>query len=211
MATKIERPKLTLLERLYLPALWNGFKVTLRHFFSWKKSEVYADKNEGYDFKATLKYPEELWTVPKGFRGAPYLVKDQNDATKCVSCQLCEFVCPPKAIRIVPPGEAGAAADRANAEKLPKEFEIDMLRCIFCGYCEEVCPEEAIFLAKDYYEGYDKDKMRRDYALTGTSRKEMIYDKEKLLELGGVHHDEIRKWEKKQKDADAQENFPVND
>ena len=211
MATKIERPKLTLLERLYLPALWNGLKVTLRHFFSWKKSEVYADKNEGYDFKATLKYPEELWTVPKGFRGAPYLVKDQNDATKCVSCQLCEFVCPPKAIRIVPPGEDGKVADRANAEKLPKEFEIDMLRCIFCGYCEEVCPEEAIFLAKDYYEGYDMDQMRRDYALTGTSRKEMIYDKEKLLGLGGVHHDEIRKWEKKQKDADAQENFPVND
>jgi NADH-quinone oxidoreductase subunit I len=210
---KVERPKLTLFERLYLPALWNGFKVTLRHFFSWKKSGVYGEKNEGYDFKATLKYPEELWTVPKGFRGAPYLVKDQNNATKCVSCQLCEFICPPKAIRIVPPGPEGDEAHREGVEKMPKEFEIDMLRCIFCGYCEEVCPEEAIFLAKDYYEGYaeNPELMRRDYALTGTSRKEMIYNMEKLLELGGVHHDEIRKWEKKQKDADAQENFPVND
>ena len=209
MATKVKRPKLTLFERLYLPALWNGFKVTLRHFFSWKKSEVYAEKNEGYDFKATLQYPEELWTVPKGFRGAPYLVKDQNDATKCVSCQLCEFVCPPKAIRIVPPGEDGVAADRANAEKLPKEFEIDMLRCIFCGYCEEVCPEEAIYLAKDYYEGYDDEKMRRDYALTGSNREEMIFNKDKLLELGGTHHDRIKKWEKKTADAKAQETFPV--
>jgi len=212
MAKEVQRPKLGWLEKLYLPALWNGFKVTLRHFFSWKKSEVYAEKNEKYNFKATLKYPEELWTVPKGFRGAPYLVSDQNDATKCVSCQLCEFVCPPKAIRITPPGETGEA-DRVNAEKMPDEFEIDMLRCIFCGYCEEVCPEEAIFLAKDYYKGYadNPELMRRDYALTGTNREEMVYNKEKLLELGGMHHDEIRKWEKKEKDAGEQEIFPVGE
>ena len=55
---------------------------------------------------------------------------------------------------------------------MPKEFEINMLRCIFCGFCQEVCPEEAIFLQKDY-------------SLTGTSREEMIYNKEKLLALGG--------------------------
>jgi ferredoxin len=52
----------------------------------------------------------------------------------------------------------------------PKEFKIDMLRCIFCGYCQEVCPEEAIFLMKDY-------------SLTGLTRGEMIFDKEKLLSV----------------------------
>ena len=57
---------------------------------------------------------------------------------------------------------------------MPQEFEINMLRCIFCGFCQEVCPEEAIFLMKDY-------------SLTGPSREEMIYNKEKLLALGGVH------------------------
>ena len=62
---------------------------------------------------------------------------------------------------------------------MPKEFEINMLRCIFCGFCQEVCPEEAIFLMKDY-------------SLTGTSRAEMIYNKEKLLALGGVHQDKIQ-------------------
>ena len=76
-------------------------------------------------------------------------------------------------------------------EKAPKEFEINMLRCIFCGFCQEVCPEEAIFLLKDY-------------SLTGTSRQELIYDKEKLLELGGVHQDQIRKWQKKADEAVAQ-------
>lgn len=211
MAKVVKRAKLSLFERLYLPALWNGFKVTLRHFFSWKKSDVYADKNQDNQFKATLNYPEELWTVPEGFRGAPYLVSDQDGATKCVSCQLCEFVCPPKAIRITPPGEDGKPADRANSEKMPAEFEINMLRCIFCGYCEEVCPEQAIYLAKDYYKGYDENLMRRDYALTGQSRDEMIFNKEKLLEHGGTHEDRIKKWAKKEKDAGAQDTFPVND
>ena len=209
MAKVVQRVKLSWLERLYIPALWNGFKVTLGHFFSWKKSKVYEAANKDNKFKTTLNYPEELWTVPKGFRGAPYLVSDQDGATKCVSCQLCEFVCPPKAIRITPPGEDGEKAHREGVEKMPKKFEIDMLRCIFCGYCEEVCPEEAIYLAKDYYEGYEKNLMRRDYALTGTTREEMVYDKEKLLQLGGTHHDDIRKWETKTGEAKSQEMFPV--
>ncbi len=69
-----------------------------------------------------------------------------------------------------------------------------MLRCIFCGFCQEVCPEEAIFLMSDY-------------SLTGTSRKEMVYNKAKLLSLGGVHNDPIMKWKQKQKEAQQQEAF----
>ena len=81
--------------------------------------------------------------------------------------------------------------ERGNIEKEPAEFEINMLRCIFCGYCQEVCPEEAIFL-------------QEDYSLTGESREEMIYDKTKLLELGGVRDSEVKKWDKKAADAAAQ-------
>lgn len=176
----VPRRKLTFLERLYLPAILSGLRVTLRHFFRRK---------------VTMQYPEERWVVPEGYRGAPYLVRDQHGDTKCVSCQLCEFVCPPRAIRIVPPGPDGPTADRPNAEKIPKEFEINMLRCIFCGYCQEVCPEEAIFL-------------QQDYSLTGLARGEMIYDKEKLLELGGVHQDRHLKWQRKQTEAESQEVFP---
>jgi len=159
----IKRTPLNWLERLYIPSLINGFKVTLSHFFGKK---------------VTMQYPEEKWTVPEGYRGAPYLVQDSKDRTKCVSCQLCEFVCPPKAIRITPPGPE-VNLERGNIEKEPAEFEINMLRCIFCGYCQEVCPEEAIFL-------------QEDYSLTGQSREEMIYDKKKLLELGGVRDSKSR-------------------
>jgi NADH-quinone oxidoreductase subunit I len=59
-----------------------------------------------------------------------------------------------------------------------------------------VCPEEAIFLMQDY-------------SLTGTRRDEMVYGLEKLLSLGGVHQDGIRKWQRKVAEARAQEIFPV--
>ncbi len=181
----VERKKLNFWERLYIPAVIGGFKVTARHFIKsvFKRQPV------------TMQYPEERWVVPEGYRGAPYLVKDQEGNTKCVSCQLCEFVCPPKAIKIIPPGPAGQLADRPNAEKMPAEFEINMLRCIFCGYCQEVCPEEAIFLQKDW-------------SHVGTNRAEMIYNKEKLLSLGGTHAG-TQKWKHKLEEAKEQENFPV--
>lgn len=164
----VKRTPLSFWERLYLPGILAGLRVTLRHFFRPK---------------VTMQYPEEKWVVPEGYRGAPLLVKDQEGRTKCVSCQLCEFVCPPRAIRIIPPGPEQIPA-AGNVEKAPKEFEINMLRCIFCGYCQEVCPEEAIFL-------------QDDYSLTGLTRNEMVFNKEKLLELGGIHQDPIMKWKKK--------------
>ena len=174
----VPRKKLSLAERLYLPAFAGGFKVTARHFVNTLfKGQTAAKKTAG-GF-----YPETKWVVGEGYRGAPYLVKDPEGRTKCVSCQLCEFVCPPKAIKITPPGPEGAPG-AGNVEKGPKEFEINMLRCIFCGFCQEVCPEEAIFLQKDY-------------SLSGQSREEMIYNKKKLLELGGVHQDKIWKWKNK--------------
>jgi len=165
---KLERPKLTLAERLYLPAVISGLLLTLRHIFSKK---------------VTLQYPEEKPQIPPAYRGQPVLVKDEAGRVKCVACQLCEFVCPPRAITIKPM-EYPPNAQWGKVEKTPSEFDINMLRCIFCGYCEEVCPEQAIFL-------------RGPYAVTGDSRKGMVFGKERLLELGGTVPDPIKKWQKK--------------
>ncbi|MFM1768170.1 MAG: hypothetical protein RJA22_699 [Verrucomicrobiota bacterium] len=186
----VKRAPLTLWERLYLPAILGGFRITLRHFARtlFRGRTAAQQTAGGY-------HPETRWQVESGYRGAPYLVRDQDGDTKCVSCQLCEFICPPKAIRITPPGPDSLPADRPNAEKMPREFEINMLRCIFCGLCQEVCPEEAIFL-------------QQDYSLTALARGEMIYNKEKLLALGGTHAG-IQKWKHKLEEARAQESFPV--
>ena len=122
----VERKPLTFAERTYIPQIVGGLRTTLKHFF--RKP-------------LTLEYPEQRPALPAGYRGVPTLVKDPNGREKCVSCQLCEFVCPPKAIRITP-GEIPADAPTAHVEKAPKAFDIDMLRCIYCGLCQEVCPEE---------------------------------------------------------------------
>jgi NADH-quinone oxidoreductase subunit I len=153
--------KLTLAERLYLPEILRGLKLTLSHLFR---------------AKVTMQYPEERWDVPPNFRGAPALVKDQDGREKCVACYLCQEICPPQAITIV-----AGELQGSNVEKYPVAFDIDMLRCIYCGFCEDVCPEEAIFLTKHF-------------ELAGYSRDEMIFDKEKLYQLGGVRYDPIKKW-----------------
>lgn len=181
MSTKVvDRAPLTFYERTYLPTILGGLKVTAKHF----ADTVFKGKS------VTMQYPEERWVVPEGYRGAPYLVKDQDGATKCVSCQLCEFVCPPKAIRITP-GEIPEGSPNAHVEKAPKEFEINMLRCIYCGLCQEVCPEEAIWL-------------QTQYSMTGLSREEMVNDKARLYELGGTLPDAHRKWDVKKAEAERQ-------
>jgi NADH-quinone oxidoreductase subunit I len=164
----VERKPLTLSERAYLPQIASGLKITLKHLFAPKE---------------TLEYPEQRPAIPPGYRGAPTLVKDPHGRVKCVSCQLCEFVCPPKAIRIAP-GEIPDGEPAENVEKRPRAFDIDMLRCIYCGLCEEVCPEEAIFL-------------QNQYSMTGYSRAEMVNPIDRLLEMGGTLPDRFFKWEKK--------------
>ena len=84
---KIERKPLSLAEKTYLPQIVSGLKITLKNIF---RPTI------------TLQYPEERPEIPENYRGVPTLVKDPNGREKCVSCQLCEFVCPPKAIRITP-------------------------------------------------------------------------------------------------------------
>jgi NADH-quinone oxidoreductase subunit I len=132
--------------------------------------------------KVTMQYPEQKWAMPENYRGLPALVRDQAERIKCVACFLCEYVCPPKAIHIE------AQEIDTGVEKGPKVFDINMLRCIMCGYCEEVCPEQAIFLT-------------REYSTVGLSREELIFPKEKLLQMGGIRGDSIRKWSRLTKDA----------
>lgn len=164
----VDRKPLSLAERTYMPQILSGMRITLKHLMAPK---------------VTMEYPEQRPAIPPGYRGVPTLVKDPNGREKCVSCQLCEFVCPPKAIRITP-GEIPPESPTSHVEKAPQAFDIDMLRCIYCGLCQEVCPEEAIFL-------------QQQYTMTGYTRAEMVNHKDRLYEIGGTLPDEHYKWDKK--------------
>lgn len=164
----VARPKLTFWDRIYMPQILKGLWITLKHIPRKR---------------FTRQYPEEKPPLPERYRGVPTLVRDPDQRVKCVACQLCEFVCPPRAIQVVP-GVRDANGPDAAVEKEPQDFIIDMGRCIYCGLCQEACPEEAIFLKKDF-------------AMAAYSREQLKLHKERLLKMGGIHQDKICKWKRK--------------
>ncbi|MGA1599254.1 MAG: NuoI/complex I 23 kDa subunit family protein [bacterium] len=117
-------------ESLYLPAMFTGFRLTIRHFLR----NLFGAKDV-----VTIQYPEEKRPVSPRWRGRHRLTRRDNGFLKCVACYMCETVCPAKCIHI----EAGEHPD-LSVEKYPVRFDIDELRCVFCGLCVEACPKQAI-------------------------------------------------------------------
>ena len=117
--------------------------------------------------KVTEQYPEQEPAMVPNYRGVHRLNRDTQGRVKCVACYMCATACPAHCIDIVAAPAPAAWTDR---EKYPETFVIDELRCIYCGMCEEACPVDAI-------------ELTTLYDLTGLSREQMIYDKEKLLSV----------------------------
>jgi NADH-quinone oxidoreductase subunit I len=153
---RLEPPRLTLLERTYLPQILEGLSITGRHILGSVAGNV-----------VTVQYPEEESPRSENYRGVHRLNKDENGRVKCVACMLCATACPAHCIDIT---GATAPDDWDDREKYPESFVIDELRCIYCGMCEEACPVDAIELTKLY-------------DITGLSREELIFDKAKLLSV----------------------------
>ena len=151
-----EPPNLSLSEQLYLPLFVEGLTTTLRHL-----------KQTLTDGPVTVSYPDEEPEIgaPLIYRGVHRLNRDEKDRVQCVACFLCATACPAHCIDIV-----AAESPWEDRDKYPEAFTIDELRCIFCGMCEEACPVDAIELTSLYN-------------LTGRSREEMVFDKEKLLSV----------------------------
>ena len=176
---KVKRVQRTFWNRLYFPSSLQGMALTLRHMFRKKD---------------TIQYPEQEHELGERYRGVPVLVKDQDGREKCVACYMCQWVCPPLAINITA-GEYPKDHELSQIEKFPEQFDINMLRCIYCGLCEEVCPEEAIFMSKTY-------------VVTGHSRELMIFNKQKLYEIGGTRQDDIQKWSEAHKGPKDRSHIP---
>jgi NADH-quinone oxidoreductase subunit I len=113
----------------------------------------------------TVQFPEQELQIPPNYRGVHRLNRDEQGRVKCVACYMCSTACPAHCIDIV-----AAPSPWADREKYPETFVIDELRCIYCGMCEEACPCDAIELTSLYN-------------LTGKSREELMFDKEKLLSV----------------------------
>src|SRR5262249_25013408 len=95
--------------------------------------------------------------------GLPRRSRAEEGRSRCVACSRCSPACPAHCIDIV-----AAPSPWPDREKYPETFVIDELRCIYCGMCEQACPVDAI-------------ELTTLYDLTGLTREEMMFDKEKLL------------------------------
>ncbi|MDI6747061.1 MAG: NADH-quinone oxidoreductase subunit NuoI [Rhodocyclaceae bacterium] len=143
---------------LFLTELFKGLSLTGRYFFARK---------------ITVQYPEEK--TPQGFRfrGLHALRRYPNGEERCISCKLCEAVCPALAITIE--GE-----QREDGSRRTTRYDIDLTKCIFCGFCEEACPVDAI-VETHIFEYH------------GETRGDLHYTKQMLLANGDRYESVIAK------------------
>lgn len=152
----VEEPPMNFWEATFLPAVVDGLRATGHHVT--------------HPHPVTQFYPEEASDLPRHYRGVHRLNRDDAGRVKCVACMMCATACPARCIDIVAEEAPKDDPKWADRDKFPKSFVIDELKCIYCGMCEEACPVDAI-------------EMTHIYDLTGTSRQEMLFDKEKLLSV----------------------------
>jgi NADH-quinone oxidoreductase subunit I len=139
-----------------LMELVSGLSLTLRYMFRPK---------------VTINYPYEKGHLSPRFRGEHALRRYPNGEERCISCKLCEAICPAQAITIE--GDA-----REDGSRRTTRYDIDMTKCIYCGFCEEACPVDAIV------EG-------PNFEFATETREELMYDKQKLLANGARWEIEI--------------------
>jgi NADH-quinone oxidoreductase subunit I len=128
--------KLTFLQRLYLPEIFRGMAVTLRHL---------VRNLANVKGLPTILYPEKKRNYSGRFRGKHILKTREDGSLKCVACFMCQQACPAECITIV-----AGEHPRIAYEKYPVVFDIDMMRCVFCGFCVDACPKDAIWMTRNY-------------------------------------------------------------
>lgn len=149
----VSNKKMTFWESLYLPAVFSGMLITIKHLFRRHN---------------TIKYPEQTREFAPVYRGQHVLKRDEQGRENCTACGLCAVACPAEAITMVAAERKKGEEHLYREEKYAETYEINMLRCIFCGFCEEACPKQAIY-------------MTETFAPANYQRKGFIYGKDDLL------------------------------
>lgn len=117
----------------------------------------------------TVHYPEEKLELPKGSRGIPALVVNEEGRLNCTACGLCARACPPQIIDL-----KMLVGSDGKKQQYPEYFNLDMSRCMQCNLCVEACPFDALEMA-DAYE------------LSGYELEDLMYDMDRLADIWKNH------------------------
>ena len=145
-----------------LPEILTGMKTVIKNVFRKKE---------------TISYPEQRRRPFPRYKGRHILDRHPDGLEKCIGCELCAGACPADAIYVVA-AENSPGERFSPGERYAQIYQINYLRCIFCGLCVEACPTQALL-------------MTTEYELSGSSREELIYTKDKLI----VDSPIIRHWQ----------------
>ena len=162
-----------------------GLRGTLQQIFFWEILQgLKLTFKQMFTKPITMRYPEQKWVMSPRFRGQVALVRDPKtpDRDLCVGCCLCVRTCPAEALDMV------TSMDEKTGQKRVDDHIYSLSRCIFCGLCVDVCPVRALVNTQNY-------------ELATYNRKDMILDKEQLLEVG-------RNWQKQMAEQKSQNITP---
>ena len=161
----------------YLPEIFRGVGVSMKHFFENTREMVRGKRPDPVldrfdDGITTISYPEQTRPYPERFRGIHRLTTRADGSVRCVACLCCSTACPAQCI-FIEAGEYPEGDARRGYERYPVKFVVDELRCIFCGYCVEACPCDAIRMDTGMH------------AVPYDSRDQHLYDRDLLLSFEG--------------------------
>lgn len=181
----LERPKLTVWERIFFLDFIKGLKVTLKNL---------VQKT------ITTKYPYEKLTPPKRFRGVhAHRVKDGNEPpsfsvlgkfmeinhneSRCVACYMCQQACPmPTLFKI-------EAVQLPNGKKKVTRFEMNLLNCLYCGLCVDACPVDCLIMT-DVYESANYNRASCVIKMEDMIDRGREFDKRRLKESDRIWIDD---------------------
>ena len=158
------------------------------------QSKVNAQQGNTIPVSVTKKY--EIGQTPSGTsafekRGIAVDVPVW-DATKCIQCNQCSYVCPHAAIRPVAMTEAEAAnapegmqmKDMTQMPGYKFAIVVSAYDCTGCGSCVNVCPDKVQAITMQNFEANADEQKYFDYAVTLDDKQEVI-DKFKLVSVKG--------------------------